>query len=414
MINAKLQTLKGFRDFLPEEARKRQWLKTEMIKVFERWGYEPLETPTLEPLEIFTGQIGEGEKLFYKFKDQGDRDVVLRYDQTVPACRVVAAYANQLIFPFKRYQIQSNFRAEKPQKGRYREFTQCDADIFGVKSPTADAETIALSLDIYRQLGFKKVKVLFNNRDLLKNLPYEAILSIDKLKKIGVEGVLREMQKKKISSNQAKEYVKFVQELKPDKTIKIILDYLEKSGFDRDWYEFDPSIVRSFSYSNGPIWEVEIEGYEAGSVLGGERFDSIIKNISGLDIPGTGFGLGFDRTLEACGQFGLIPKSKSITKVLVTVFSPELLNESLKLATVLRNTVANVELYPDPKVRLDKQIKYADQKGIPYVVIIGPDEIKNKTVTVKIMRTHEQKVVKASVITDLIVDPKPGFPLSRE
>lgn len=402
MINNKLQTLKGFRDFLPEEAKKRQWLRNKLSEICEQWGYGPLETPTLEPLEIFEGLIGEGEKLFYKFKDQGGRDVVLRYDQTVPTCRVVAQYFNQLPMPFKRYQIQTNFRAEKPQKGRYREFTQCDADIFGIKSPTADAEVIALSLDIYRRLGFKKVKVLFNNRDLLKGLPYEAIVAIDKLKKIGVEGVLKEMQKKKISLDQAKEYVKFVQELKPDKTIKIILDYLEKSGFASDWYEFDSSIVRSFSYSNGPIWEVEIEGYEAGSVLGGERFDSIIKNLSGLDIPGTGFGLGFDRTLEALEQFGLTPKNQSITQVLVTLFSPELFTESLKLTTTLRSAVVNVELYPDPKVRLDKQIKYADQKGIPYVVILGPEEVKNKTVTIKIMRTHEQKTVKISVIPDLI------------
>src|SRR3990167_7715182 len=184
MINNKLQTIKGFRDFLPEEAKKRQWLRNKLAEICEQWGYGPLETPTLEPLEIFEGLIGEDEKLFYKFKDQGDRDVVLRYDQTVPTCRVVAQYFRELPMPFKRYQIQSNFRAEKPQKGRYREFTQCDADIFGIKSPTADAEVIALSLDIYRQLGFKKVKVLFNNRDLLKKLPYEAIVSIDKLKKI--------------------------------------------------------------------------------------------------------------------------------------------------------------------------------------------------------------------------------------
>src|SRR4030042_7163728 len=157
--NNKLQTLKGFRDFLPEDALKRQWLKDKLCRIFEKWGYDPLETPTLEPLELFAGQIGEDEKLFFKFEDQGGRKVALRYDQTVPTCRVVGQYAQQLIMPFKRYQIQPAFRAEKPQKGRYREFLQADADIFGVESPYADAETIALSLDIYRSLGFPKAKV---------------------------------------------------------------------------------------------------------------------------------------------------------------------------------------------------------------------------------------------------------------
>src|SRR3989344_3880852 len=133
-----IQNLKGFRDFLPDEARKRAWLKEQMVKVFEKWGYEPLETPTLEPIELFEGQIGEDEKLYYKFNDQGDREVVMRYDQTVPTCRVIGQYFDKLIFPFRRYQIQTAFRAEKPQKGRYREFTQADIDLFGIESPVAD------------------------------------------------------------------------------------------------------------------------------------------------------------------------------------------------------------------------------------------------------------------------------------
>ena len=177
------RTLKGFRDFLSKEAMQRQWLKNKMIEVCELWGYEPLETPTLEPLELFAGQIGEDEKLFYKFKDQGDRDVALRYDQTVPTCRVIGQYVNQLVLPYRRYQVQQVFRAEKPQKGRYREFTQFDIDIFGVATPLADAEVIAVTLDIYRRLGFKTATVIVNNRDLMKDIPYTAIASIDKLKK---------------------------------------------------------------------------------------------------------------------------------------------------------------------------------------------------------------------------------------
>src|SRR3989344_8614687 len=190
MTNKMPQTLKGFRDFLPEQAEKREWLRSKMIKVFQSWGYEPLETPIVEPLELFEGEIGEDEKLFFKFTDLGGRKVALRYDQTVPVSRVIGQYFNQLTFPFRRYQIQPAFRAEKPQKGRYREFVQCDADIFGVKTPDADAEVIALSLDIYRQLGFKRALVRINSRALFKDMPYEAIVSIDKIKKIGDESVL--------------------------------------------------------------------------------------------------------------------------------------------------------------------------------------------------------------------------------
>jgi len=193
------QTLKGFRDFLPIEALKRNWLKDQIIRTFELWGYDPMETPTLEHLSLFAGQIGEDEKLFFKFQDNGGRDVALRYDQTVPTARVVGQYANELPMPFRRYQIQPAFRAENTQRGRYREFLQCDADIFGSSSPLADAEVIALSLDIYRRLGFPQAKVLINDRTLLKNLPYEAIVAIDKIDKIGEDGVIATMVNRNIS-----------------------------------------------------------------------------------------------------------------------------------------------------------------------------------------------------------------------
>lgn len=389
----KLQTLKGFRDFLPEEALKRKWLKDKLSEIFENWGYDPLETPTLEPLEIFEGQVGEDETFFYKFKDQGGRNVALRYDQTVPTCRVVGQYAKQLIMPFRRYQIQPAFRSEKPQKGRYREFLQCDADIFGVSSPLADAEVIALSLDIYKQLGFEKAVVLINDRELLKDLPYEAVVSIDKLKKLGEKGVISEMIRKGIKEKKAKEYFGFVNNLKPNKKVNYILDYLKDYGFGNDWFKFEPTLARSFSYSTGPIWEVEIPGFDAGSVLGGERFDKLIENISGQKIPGTGFGLGFDRTLEAAKQFNLIPNIVTKSKVLVTVFSPDLIKSSIEVAKKLRDCGINTELFPDENTRLDKQLKYADKKQIPYVVIIGPEEIEENLVALKNLKTKEQKKV---------------------
>ncbi len=396
MTNKKIvkpQTLKGFRDFLPEEALKRKWLVKKLQEIFENWGYDPLETPTLEALEIFEGEIGEDEKLFYKFKDPGGRNVALRYDQTVPICRVVGQYSQKLPMPFRRYQIQPTFRAEKPQKGRYREFLQADADILGVKSPRADAEVIGLSLDIYRQLGFKDFKVFVNDRDMLKGIPYKAIVAIDKLKKIGRDGVLKEMGAKGISLKKGKEYLSTIKNLKPNKKIKIIFDYLKKLGFSQDYFQFEPTIARSFAYSNGPIWEIEIKDFKPGSVLGGERYDNIIKNLFGLDIPGTGFGIGFDRTLEAAEQFGLVPQGKTTTQVLMTVFDASSLASSLKIATELRKNKLNLEVYPKPEAKLDKQLKYANKKGIPWVIILGPDEVKENKITLKNMQTGQQETL---------------------
>lgn len=389
----KLQTLKGFRDFLPEDAIKRNFLRDKIRAVLEKWGYDPLETPTLEYAEVFKGVIGEDEKLFFKFKDTGGREVALRYDQTVPACRVVGQYPDKIPLPFKRYQIQPAFRAEKPQKGRYREFLQVDADIWGIPSPNADAEIIALSLAIYKELGFKKAIAKINDRKLLKDYPYPAIVSIDKLKKIGSEGVIAEMVGKGIPQDQAKKYLEDVTSLKPNETIKQIFELLEEFGIDKDWFVFDPTIARSFAYSDGPIWEIEIPEYSVGSVLGGERFDKLTYKLSGRDVPGTGFGLGFDRTLEAMEAVRLFPTQKTVTKVLVTIFSEDLLDKSFEVTRQLRNNNINTEIWTDPQAKLEKQLKYADQKGIPFVVIIGPEEVKTGTVALKELKTQIQEVL---------------------
>lgn len=393
--------LKGFRDFLPEEAIKRQYLKDKLREVFERYGYDPIETPALEYLEIFKGQIGEEEKLFYQWKDRGGRWVALRYDQTVPLCRVVAQYPDQITLPFKRYQIQLAWRAEKPQKGRYREFLQADADILGIKGPEADAEVIALSMDIYRHLGFREVRTLINDRSLFESIPYSAIASIDKLKKIGRLGVIEELQGKGFLEKKAKKYLQKVTQLKPNRSIEAIFSYLKAAGFPDAWYQFEPTLARSFSYSTGAIWEVEIPGFEAGSVLGGERYDQLVSTFSKKEIPGTGFGLGFDRTLEAMEQFNLVPTQKTNARVLVTIFSPEFLPQSIELTTKLRRVGINTDLYPDPETRLTKQIQYADQKGIPLVLILGPEEIKASQVTIRDLRSRAQKTVSHEEIVDL-------------
>lgn len=361
-----------------------------------------METPTLEPLELFEGQIGEEENLFFTFKDQGGREVALRYDQTVPTCRVVGRYFQDLPTPFRRYQIQPAFRAEKPQKGRYREFLQCDADIFGIDSPLADAEVIALSLDIYRQLGFKKVQALINDRALMKDLPYEAVTAIDKIEKIGEDGVIRDMEKKGIELKLAKEYLDYVKKLKPNDVIKTIINYLEKQGFDESWYAFKPTIARSFSYSTGPIWEVVVPDLDGGSVLGGERFDKLINKVSGVSIPATGFGLGFDRTLEAAEELGLIPDLEGISQALVSVFDENSLDYALQAANKLREAGIRTELYPDTNTKLGKQLAYANKKGVPIVIVAGENEVKKNEVVIKNMSSRSEQTAKLDLMVDLV------------
>lgn len=392
MQKQNLQTLKGFRDILPADARKRQWVRQIMIDTAEKWGYEPIETPTLESFDLFEGEIGEDEKLFYKFTDNGDREVIMRYDQTVPTCRYVAANFAELTLPFRRYQIQSVFRAEKPQQGRYREFTQFDLDIFGVKGAAADAEVIAENLETYFNIGFKKPVIIFNSRELMKGIPYEAIVAIDKLKKIGPDGVIKDMIKKGIGQDQAKKYFDQVMNIKPDKTINTIISYLENSGFGSEFYRFEPTLARSFSYSEGPIWEIVIEDYEVGSVGGGERYDSMMKRLTNRDLPATGIAFGFDRTVEAANQLGLIPQKNS-TQVLVTVFDQAYQELTLQAAKKLRQANIKTELYPDSTNKIGKQFKYADQKDIPYAIVIGEEEVKKNRVTLKNLTTRKQELI---------------------
>lgn len=391
MQKQNLQTLKGFRDILPEDARKRAWIQEIMTKTAESWGYEPTITPTLEALSLFEGEIGEDEKLFFKFEDNGGRKVALRYDQTLPICRYLANNLNSLTLPFRRYQFQNVFRAENPQRGRYREFTQFDLDIFGVKDGSADAEVIAVNLETLLKIGFKKPVIIFNNRDLMKDIPYEAIVAIDKLKKIGRDSVIEDMIKKGLSTSDANRYFEAVANIKPDQTITSMINYLENAGFGNEYYRFEPTLARSFSYSEGPIWELIIEDYTVGSIGGGERYDTLMERISGLQIAATGMAYGFDRTVEAADQLGLIPNSKAKSKVLATIFNPNLQGETLKAADTLRQAGINTEIYPNPSDKIDKQFKYADKKNIPYAIVIGQDEADKNLVTLKNLSTREQQ-----------------------
>lgn len=399
------QTLKGFRDFLPEDASKRQFVIDIIRKTFELYGFEPIETPALEYLEVFTGNIGEDEHLFYKFQDAGKRWVALRYDQTVPTCRLIAQYPDKISMPFKRYQIQTVWRAEKPQKGRYREFLQCDADIFGVDDRAADGETIALTIDIYKNLGFKNPKALINDRDLYKDVPYKAIVAIDKLEKIGEEGVIAELLRKGYKKEDAQKLLDKVANNKPTENLQKVFKFLDDYGM-KDNYIYKPTLARSFSYSTGTIWEIIDEGYTGGSLAGCERYDSLISRFSKRSIPAVGFAIGFDRTVLAMEELGIMPPMKTKTAALVTIFSKELLPSSQKLAKLLRINGINCDLYPDPNDRLDKQIKYADKHGIPKVIIQGPDELKKNCVTIKNLNSRTQKIISIANLPDELINQK--------
>jgi histidyl-tRNA synthetase len=386
------QILKGFRDFFPEDVSKRQYAINIIRETFERYGFEPIETPAIEYLETFTGNIGEDEKLFYKFEDSGGRKVALRYDQTVPTCRFIAQYPDKITLPFKRYQIQTVWRTEKPQKGRYREFLQCDADIFGVENREADGETIALTIDIFKNLGFKKPIAIINDRALYKDIPYKVIVAVDKLEKIGKVGVIAELIKKGYSSEEAKKLLDKVVSSQPNKNLKTIFKFLDNYGM-KDNYQFKPTLARSFSYSTGTIWEIIVPEFESGSLAGCERYDSLISRFGNRDVPAVGFAIGFDRTVLAMEELGLFPESKTNSKILITIFNKNLLAKSQAIAQILRKKNINTELYPDSNIKLDKQLKYANKKSIPYVIIIGPEEVKNNVVKLKDMKTGNQETI---------------------
>jgi histidyl-tRNA synthetase len=397
MTKIEPRTLKGFRDFLPKNARKRSYVLETLKRVFESYGFEPLETPTLEYEDILAGEYGtEGEKLMYRFTDNGDRKVAMRYDQTVPLARVVAQYQNELPNPFKRYQIQNVWRAENTQKGRYREFLQVDADIVGTYSPLADAEVIATAVNCLQKLGFKKFKILINDRSVFTKLVDDGILkaeempklvrAIDKIKKIGDEGVIAEIVSEGFAKEKATEILTKIKEQEKTDALEDISTYLEGLDFNKDIFQYEPTLARGLDYYTGLIFEVEIEGYDVGSVAGGGRYDNLIGMFAGKDIPAVGFAFGFDRLIEAMEVLNLFPTNLYTSKVLVAFATSELQENSLKIANQLRDKKINCEVYPED-VNLEKQLRYADKKQIPFVVIVDEGKLMLKNME---KRTQEE------------------------
>ena len=396
-----IQTLKGFRDFLPAEKRKRGYVASIIRRVFEHHGFEPIETPTLEYASLLLGKYGdEADKLVYTFEDRGKRQVALRYDQTVPTARVLSQHQNDLPKFFRRYQIQNVFRADKPQKGRYREFTQSDCDIFGSDSVVADAEILAVYYNVYQALGITSIQLEINDRQtLMQTLSpfarpkvdvFSLVQSIDKLDKISPSQVVAELVTKGLAKQDAETALSEIENAEMSDNLREIVDKSVALGIPQSALVFNPKLARGLDYYTGLIFEGLIPEYKVGSVGGGGRYDKLIEELAGPSISAVGFGIGFDRTVEAADQLGLIPVTDSPAQVLITLFDQQTTEASLVTAAKLRQAGISTEVYPTTD-KLGKQFKLADQKHIPYVIIIGPEEVETNLVTLKDMKSGEQQ-----------------------
>jgi len=427
------RTPKGFRDFLPGDMLKREYVIQTIREVFELYGFEPLQTPIVELKDTLYGKYGEdAESLIFNVDHgRGSKDELsMRYDLTVPLARVVAQYENDLTFPFKRYQISPVFRGERPQKGRYREFYQCDADIVGVGDMSADAEVIGVVVTTLQRLGFPKFEVKINHRQLLtaigqySGVPDEQLpdlyRSVDKFDKIGADGVQKELEERGIAADVVKRMMDLITQQRPgtenldflEQTLANSLEaktsiaelrdlagYLQDAGIDSSTYAFDLTMVRGLGYYTGPIFETVITEPNIGSLSGGGRYDELIGLFRKQSLPTTGVSLGIERIIDLMDVFDLYPASigGTVVDVLVTVFSEETRRAAAKLAADLRKDGVNTELFMENK-KLGKQFNYADKKGIPLVAIMGPDEVEQGIVTLKRLKDGEEMTIKRTDI----------------
>jgi len=427
---------KGMRDILPRQMVLRQHVTAIVEQAFTEFGFEPLITPAVELSEILLGKYGsESEKLIYMVEHPGGKEgLALRYDLSVPLSRVVAQYP-ELPKPFRRYQIAPVWRAERPQKRRYREFYQCDADIVGSASMLADAEIIALINTILRRIGFQQFVTLLNDRKILTGIGQflgvpdvklpELYRCIDKLDKIGLEGVRKELRDTGLDAALSDRVLGL---LRPDgdrpvtwdraaldamrlqmsncplavegiSELQELLSYLPALGVAEEFYRVDLAMVRGLDYYTGPIFETLVVEPRIGSITGGGRFDGLVGRFTAQSQPATGTTIGLERIIDVLEELQMFPADlgQTAVQVLVTVFNPELVSESLKLATELRAAGLHCELYYG-KDALGNQIRYALKRGVPLLVIAGPDELSAGRVTVRDLRAKFQsQVARASL-----------------
>lgn len=429
----KPQNIKGMRDHLPRAMLLRQHIINTLTQVFERHGFEPISTSVVEYAETLEGKLGDDEKLIYRFEDHGGRRLALRYDQTVPLARVVAQYANQLTLPWRRYAIGPSYRGERPARGRYRELWQADVDIVGSASPLADAEIIAVLTEALGTLGFPDFTTLLNHRQVLggiarvSGLDEEAAGSvyraIDKLDKVGADGVREELLRSAVPADAADRILEMILlEGQPDDTLRelagrlqhderalaaldnlrAIVTYLEALGVPAERYTIAPRLARGLSYYTGAVFETSTSHWPAGSLLGGGRYDDLIGLFAGRSIPTVGLAFGIDRLHDVMEELGIGPRAETTAQVFVTIFATEQVGPSLHLARELRAAGMHVITALEVEMSLGKQFKEADRKGIRYVLVLGPDELARNEVVVKDLVSGEQRnVPRGAVIAEL-------------
>jgi histidyl-tRNA synthetase len=441
------------RDFLPADVRRREYVVRVIKETYERYGFEPLETPAVENIETLLGKYGEeGNQLIFKILKRGEHektgeaDLALRYDLTVPLARVVAEYGDQLPKFFKRYQIQPVWRADRPARGRFREFYQCDVDVCGSRSAVVEAELCAAASEALGRLGFTNFTVRLNHRQVLAGVleaagigddkHAEALVALDKLDKIGREGVARELSERGVAAESGDQLLGFFESLpalehaaefvageaggaSPAEAynraalgrlvefigdrergargvdeLRRVIEYASAYGA-QDRIKIDPSLARGLSYYTGAIMEIAVPDL-AGSLGGGGRYDNLVGMFSGREVPACGFSLGLERIIVVMTERGMFPAEleRAAADVMVTVWNEAAVADSLAFAAELRRAAPalRVDVYPEAD-KLGKQFKYASSRGVPFVVVIGDDERARGEVALKDMKTGEQQTV---------------------
>jgi histidyl-tRNA synthetase len=442
---------RGTRDFGPEQMAKRTFIFDTIRRSFQRYGFLPLETPAFENLSVLMGKYGdEGDQLLFKILNSGDfsgkltdadwnegskpltskiSEKGLRYDLTVPFARYVVMNRGTLVMPFKRYQIQPVWRADRPQKGRYREFYQCDADVVGTDSLLCEAEIVMLLHEILPALGITDFTVKINNRKILTGiadmigahgLEGPLCVAIDKLDKIGKDKVVEELLERGFSTESISQLdpvftlsegmdpftalkswlgnseiaMKGIQELEE------VWDLVKMLGLENPKIQFDVTLARGLSYYTGAIFEVKANNVQIGSISGGGRYDNLTGTFGVPGISGVGISLGVDRIYDVMEELNIFPENqKTATKVMISNFDQDAFRYGLSILPKLREAEINAEIYPD-SVKLKKQLDYADRKNIPFVILIGSEEMQSGLLTLKNMKTgDQQKLSPADIIS---------------
>jgi histidyl-tRNA synthetase len=394
-------------------------------QVYRSYGFSPIDTPALEYEEILTGKAGgETEKQMYRFKDSGDRAVAMRFDLTVPLARFVAQHVGELGLPFKRYHVATVWRGERQQRGRYREFMQCDFDTIGTLSPVADIETALVIHDLLRAIGFEAFAIHVNNRMVLTGMlerlglaerSADVLRALDKLHKIGPELVAEEMTASAgATAEQAREVLKLAEitggneqilkQLEPlvagSETGQVgvarlaeLISATKAAGVPEERLRLDVAIARGLDYYTGTVFETFLDALPSlGSVCSGGRYDNLAELYTSQKLPGIGASLGLDRLLAGMEELGMLPKAATPAEIFIPYFDAARLTDYLRLAARLRGAGFRVELYPEPK-KLGQQLKYADRRGFRVALVAGENEFAAGTIQLKNLATAESQTM---------------------